>query len=324
MCLLALLCVATYARALAIPLFEDDYPNITDARKYGPPSGLPLLIQDAWPFPRTASYWLTYGLWDTFGLRPAVFHGASLVVHVINTFLLFWLCRAWTPFKEAAFWSAAFFAVSEGLQEAVIWYSSVVELLMFMFGVASLICWRRALERKRQDAWAAGSFLLFCGALLSKESAIAFLPLFLLATPLAAWRSSLRWLLPHGAAALVMALFIASTRGQSFRFSDGSFSLHAPVWITWPNSYGRLLWIWGVVAGAWLVWRAGRVIQRSALPALIWIGIALLPYSFLTYLHRIPSRQVYLASAGLAMLVGLATQLADGGKQVIVAGLDTD
>jgi len=34
--------------------------------------------------------------------------------------------------------------------------------------------------------------------------------------------------------------------------------------------------------------------------------LALLPYSFLTYSTAIPSRQTYLASAGLAMLVGLA------------------
>ena len=33
----------------------------------------------------------------------------------------------------------------------------------------------------------------------------------------------------------------------------------------------------------------------------------MVPYSFLLYSTRIPSRQTYLASAGLAMLVGLAT-----------------
>ena len=34
-------------------------------------------------------------------------------------------------------------------------------------------------------------------------------------------------------------------RGASFRFSDGSFSLHAPFWITWPRGIGRVLWVWG-------------------------------------------------------------------------------
>jgi len=36
------------------------------------------------------------------------------------------------------------------------------------------------------------------------------------------------------------------------------------------------------------------------------MGLALIPYSFLTYSTQIPSRQTYLASAGLAFLVGLA------------------
>ena len=48
--------------------------------------------------------------------------------------------------------------------------------------------------------------------------------------------------------------------------------------------------------------------------ALSWIGIALIPYSFLTYSRQIPSRQTYLASFGLALLVGLVlAHLAAGG-----------
>jgi hypothetical protein len=39
---------------------------------------------------------------------------------------------------------------------------------------------------------------------------------------------------------------------------------------------------------------------------MLWAGLSLVPYSFLTYATRIPSRQVYLASAGLALVVGLA------------------
>jgi hypothetical protein len=50
----------------------------------------------------------------------------------------------------------------------------------------------------------------------------------------------------------------------------------------------------------------GPGLRRDAMLALAWMGIALLPYSFLTYSTQIPSRQTYLASAGLAVLVGLA------------------
>src|ERR1039458_5558025 len=51
-----------------------------------------------------------------------------------------------------------------------------------------------------------------------------------------------------------------------------------------------------------------------AAAALSWIGIALIPYSFLTYSRQIPSRQTCLASFGLALLVGLVlAHLAAGG-----------
>jgi hypothetical protein len=38
-----------------------------------------------------------------------------------------------------------------------------------------------------------------------------------------------------------------------------------------------------------------------------WIVITLLPYSFLTYMSRVPSRHTYLASVALALLLGAAT-----------------
>ena len=99
---------------------------------------------------------------------------------------------------------------------------------------------------------------------------------------------------------------VASTRAYSFRFSDGSFSLHAPFWITWPHSYFRLLWIWGFIAGAALWFSKDRKQLQPVLLALVWIGVSLVPYSFLTYSTEISSRQVYLASVGLSLLFGLA------------------
>jgi hypothetical protein len=99
---------------------------------------------------------------------------------------------------------------------------------------------------------------------------------------------------------------VAESRSVSFRFSDGSFSLHAPFWITLPENFLRMLWIWGVVAIAATMAARDRTLRGAALVAMVWMAIALLPYSFLTYSSRISSRQTYLASAGLAMLVGLA------------------
>ena len=90
------------------------------------------------------------------------------------------------------------------------------------------------------------------------------------------------------------------------------FRLGAPFWITSARSFARLLWIWGWPAVLVLFLSGDRRFRRGALAALAWIGIALVPYSFLTYSTQIPSRQVYLASAGLALLVGLALAKYEG------------
>jgi hypothetical protein len=316
---LAAIATLAYATSLGIPLIADDYPNISQALTYGAPSGLSTLLSDAQFRLRATSYWAMYGLWHIAGLTPAAYHAASLLLHIANTWMVFLLAVAWPRMRPAAFWAAAFFAMQEGHQEAVMWFSAISELLMFLFGLGALWCWCRAepladargsegasIEDRSALLWEACGVLLFAGALLSKESAIALLPLFLLVIEPADWRRRLPHLAPHGLLSLGALASIAQSRTNSFRFSDGSFSLHAPFWITWPHSYARLLWVWGWPAALVLLFVVRPAQRRSVLVVALWMGISLAPYSFLTYSTEIPSRQTYLASAGLALLVGLA------------------
>jgi hypothetical protein len=304
---LAALAVLAYAPSLTIPLIADDYPNLSQSLTYGAPAGLGTFLHDAQFRLRATSYWAMYWLWQAAGLTPAAYHAASLLLHIANTWLVFFVAAAWPRMRPAAFWAAAFFAVHEGHQEAVMWFSAINELLMFLFGMASLWCWCNApagpAPRWRREL---AGVVLFALALLSKESAIFLLPLFVLVLEPANWRARLPRLAPHLLLVLLCLASIAQSRSNSFRFTDGSFSLHAPFWITWPRSFARLLWIWGWPAAAALFISGDARFRRVALAALAWIGIALVPYSFLTYSTQIPSRQVYLASAGLAMLIGLA------------------
>jgi hypothetical protein len=157
-------------------------------------------------------------------------------------------------------------------------------------------------------------------ALLSKESAVAWLPLFVLVVEPSQRRKRLPRLAPHFLMAGLAVASIAQSRASSFRFSDGSFSLHAPFWLTLPHSLGRLLWIFGWLALVVLRFVGAEPRWWRSLPAVFgWMGIALVPYSFLTYSTRIPSRQVYLASAGLALLIGLAMERLAGNKLAAVA-----
>jgi hypothetical protein len=310
---LAAVALLAYAPSLTIPLIADDYPNLSQALTYGAPSGLGTLLHDAQFRLRATSYWAMYGLWQVAGLTPPVYHAASLALHIANTWLVFFVAAAWPRMRPAAFWAAAFFAVHEGHQEAVMWFSAINELLMFLFGMASLWCWRSAPDGTK-PAWLRelAGVALFALALLSKESAIFLLPLFVLVVDPGQWRRRLPRLAPHMVLVLLALASIAQSRSNSFRFTDGSFSLYAPFWLTWPHSFARLLWIWGWPAVLALFLPGDGRFRRAALATLAWIGMALVPYSFLTYSTQIPSRQVYLASAGLAFLVGLALAKYEG------------
>ena len=302
--IIGLMALLAYAPALSLPFIEDDYGNIGYTLDYG--------AFDPVFRARATSHWLIAGLWNAFGLAPAPFHAASLLLHILNCWLLYALvARALTGagFRHAtivALFTASFFAVHEGHQEAVMWFSACNELLQFLFGAAALLLWLRG----RTPASAA----CFALALVSKESAVIWLPLFLVLSP--DGRRALRRLAPHAVLAALAIAAIWATRAYSFRFSDGSFSLHAPFWITWPRSYARLLWPWGWAALAALAWFRETRLWK---PALLWIGIALVPYSFLTYSTEIPSRQTYLAGAGLALLIGAALAHLDPHPRLLAA-----
>ena len=235
-----------YAPSLNIPLIADDYPNISQALTYGAPGGLGTLLHDAQFRLRATSYWAMYALWQVAGLNPAVYHAASLLLHIANTWLLFFVASAWPRMRPAAFWAAAFFAVHEGHQEAVMWFSAINELLMFFFGMASLWCWRSAPDGVRQAWWKElAGVVLFALALLSKESAIFLLPLFVLAVEPAQWRARLPRLAPH--VVLVLLAWPRSRRAAPTRSASPMAASHCTRRSGSPGrtALARLLWIWG-------------------------------------------------------------------------------
>jgi hypothetical protein len=302
---LAALCVLTYLLVPRQPLIEDDYGNIVQARIWGPVAGWPEMLRNDVFRPRATSYWLLYSIERVEGLRASRFYVALIALHVLCTWLLFAILVEWPGFgTELAFFAAAFFAIYEGHQEAVMWISACNETLQFLFGAAAMLAWLRFL-RGGGWVWLPGSLAAFCMALLSKESAVIWIPLMALPVLTGSEKKvKLAWLLPFCAAAAVHIALILRGSGNSFRFQDGSFSWHAPFLLAWTRSFWRVLWVWGLAALVFLAAARSRRLEVAA--GLLWIGIALVPYSFLTYMTFVPSRQTYLASAGLALVVGAA------------------
>ncbi len=298
---LALLCLLTYGRALTLPLISDDYLQIQLGRDYGPASQWGALAADALYRCRATSILLTHWTESIVGLEPFWYNLTGLLIHFVNCGLVASL-GAWRPIGFVSSIPAALiFAFLERPHEAVIWYSALPELLVFTFTIAALVAWMQHCQTGRWHWYAlsAGAFAL---ALLSKESAVVFVPLAFL---IAGWRRELWWrLAPAVAVSLWYFLSIHAARDTHLHFNDGTFSLSAPFWTTELRTIGRLVGVWG--AAALLILAAWRRDWRMIAGCFTWMAITLLPYSFLTYQSSAPSRHTYLAAVGVAFLLAAA------------------
>jgi len=305
----AMLALLAYARALWLPFISDDYEQIQKSRAYGPISNWGALAQDALYRCRATSLVMTLWIERAFGLDPWYYNLTSLLLHIANSLLVFAM-GIWRPvgWRVSAL-AAGFFAVSQRHSEAVIWFAAVPELLVFFFGFVSLLLWVMWLQDHRsRPIFYIGAFASYLLALLSKESGVAVVAwcaLVLLFHPQRMWKR-LWALLPFALVALGYFAMSYAARETHQHFNDGTFSLSAPVLEVVIRSTGGLLWVWGAVAlGAFAI---GFLRPRSRLSTLglVWIIVSLLPYSFLTYMPRVPSRHTYLASVGLSLIVAAA------------------
>lgn len=302
---LAALAILAYLPTLTQPLIEDDYPNIAQSLRFGDEVGWSRMFAEPVFRVRATTFLFNYAINDLFDMHAPAYYAATIFLHVLNTWLLFAM-GAWRAlgYRVMAL-AAGFFAVCEGHQEAVMWLSGSTETIQMLFGLIAFLCWLRILEGR--SVWYIPAVASFAIALLSKESAVIFVALFALPVVFdrALWRKA--WLLiPFAALAAASVISIAETRIYSFRFRDGGFSFAAPYWIIWPLSFARLFWFWGALALiAILIWRPPQY-RRILAIALAWAGLSLIPYSFLTYQNRVPSRHTYLSSAGIAIIVGFA------------------
>src|SRR5215475_6739536 len=294
--IIAVLAIVAYLPTLTQPFISDDYPVIKRSISYSI-SGWDTLAKDPVERPRATTFIFSYAIYHLFGMRPAAFYSANILLHVLNCWLLFAAGRWRAVGYRAGFWAAAFFAVYEGHSEAIMWSSACNELLMFFFGFLSFIFWLIFLEReKARLRWLALSFFFFLPSLLSKESAIIFVALFALPlffpphqsggglVSLPRWlRANLiggrhvdlrlrhvglrqaPYLLPHALICVPYVISIFMARAQSLRFHNQSFVLSAPFWVTWTKSYGRMLWFWGLSSMiSMFVWSRSARNERRA------------------------------------------------------------
>jgi hypothetical protein len=311
-----------YLPFLLFPLFSDDYIQIALGRQYGPPDQWGSLAQDVLYRWRATSIVITYLTDQLFGDGPVPHRVVNVALHGLAAFLV----AALGIWKRVGFRvsipAAAFFAFREAHQEAVIWVAALPELLCFIFLLAAILAWIRWLDTRR-SLWALASCAAFLLGLLSKESAVVF-PAFAL---LIWWLEARSWRTPLLLiAAMLMvdgsyALSIFSAKDNHLHLNDGTFTLQAGFAWTLLHSIFRLLWPWGAIATVLLAWVDFRRWRGHFAAAAVWMALALLPYSFLTYMDRVPSRHTYLASVGVALLMGCAWRTLEQLRRPVIATL---
>jgi len=183
----ALVCAVTalaYVGTLSFGFVYDDKPVIVDsvvirswrflAHYFIPQISADIAPPSGGTFYRPITLlWLRLN-YAAFGLDPAGWHFAMLVGHVLATYLVFVLVEKLTQNRGVAAMAGFLFGLHPVHVENVAWLSSVNDLLMTVFLLASFIAYLNFRGGNRRQLWLAASVCLFGLALLSKETAAVF------------------------------------------------------------------------------------------------------------------------------------------------------
>jgi len=154
------------------------------------------------------SYVIDSRLW---GARPFGFHLTNVMLHGLNSFLVFRLAsRMLTPeglTRKVAIFAAALFLLHPSHSEAVVWISGRADLLATCFVLSSLLLYF-AYEDQTRRLFLFASMVCFGLALLAKESAVCLPFLILIAGVYQSRRKIRHVLLVSSAYILILFGFI--------------------------------------------------------------------------------------------------------------------
>jgi hypothetical protein len=177
--LIAAIAIAVYWPSIQTPFLFDDYTHLALVRSetWSAVVARALLThpQGGDYFFRPlgyVSYWLDYR-WA--GENAALWHGWNVLVHTLNSLLVYTLCRTLLLRPLSSLLAAALFSVNAGHVEVVCWMAARFDLLAFLFTIVALIALRRYVVTNR-PAWLIAMLSGCLLALLSKEAAFC-LPL---------------------------------------------------------------------------------------------------------------------------------------------------
>jgi hypothetical protein len=169
--IVAVAAVAVYWGALSSGFVGDDFMILHRLREAG---GLPgagrFFRGEFFEYYRPMGFVLHAADWSAAGPDPWHFHLTNVLIHALNSVLVFLIARELSPKTIAAPLAGLLFALHASNHEAVVWISARFDLLATAFSLAAI--WLTVRWPARTGATMAASLLFLC-AVLSKESAVA-------------------------------------------------------------------------------------------------------------------------------------------------------
>ncbi len=173
---------AVYLQTLEYEFVYDDYPQIVETSQLNSWRMLPHYFTGnvwAWkrayaPTPYYRPLFLVSLLIQQklFGLDAMWWHLTSVAMHLLVTLLVYFLARRLTDDWRIGVMASAVFGLHPVHIESVAWVSAINEPVTAAAVVGSFLCYLRP-----GRLWLAASLALFAVALLTKENALALLPL---------------------------------------------------------------------------------------------------------------------------------------------------
>lgn len=166
------------------------------------------------------------------GTSTMIWHAFAVALHVAVTYLVYRMTLHLMASAVAAVTSAILFGLHPAHVEVVAWVSGVSESLSAAFVIGAFICW---LRRQPGSAWyGTPAVALYCGALLTKETAVLF-PVIVLVYELSRERlmPALRAVSPF---VLVTVVYLVLRRAVLGGVISGLTNIPAHIlFATWPS-----------------------------------------------------------------------------------------
>jgi len=169
---LSIVVIACYANSVGNGfVFDDEFLIPAYSRTWNFSELIKVLFESYRPV-RNASYVIDFLVW---GPRPFGFHLMNVLIHAVNSVLVFFLVRRLTPRKGIAVVASRIFAVNPIQTDAVSYVSGRRDILFTMFYLAAFLAY---LRYRTQGSIKTFALFLGCWALslMSKEMAVT-LPL---------------------------------------------------------------------------------------------------------------------------------------------------